>query len=51
MEESEAVHQKGRDLFCPEHVSRHPSVAANETEAVPMVVGGTDLWEIQTLNS
>ena len=51
VEESEAVHQTGRDLLCPEHVCRHYSMAANETEAVPMVVGVTDLWEIQTLNS
>lgn len=51
MEESETVHQTGRDLLCPEHVCRHYSMAANETEAVPMVVGVTDLWEIQTLNS
>ena len=49
--ESEAVHRKGHGLFYPDHVSHHHSVAGNKTEAVPMVVGVTDLWEIQTLNS
>lgn len=41
MEESEAVHQEGRDLFCPEHVSRHHTWQRTKQKRFLW------LWEVQ----